>query len=108
MRVIEDWKQALDNNKYMAAILMDLSKAFDCLTHDLLLLKLETYGLSENALKLIKSYLSNRRQCVKLGNIKSEFPPVWEIAIHLAVACDVYDGVFLCYLFSHEVSWMRS
>ena len=70
LRVIEDWKQALDNNKYVAAILMDLSKAFDCLPHDLLLLKLETYGFSENALKLIKSYLSNRKQCVKLGNIK--------------------------------------
>ena len=35
-------------------------------------------------------------------------PPVWEIAVHLAVACDVYDGVFLCRSFSHEVSWVRS
>ena len=34
--------------------------------------------------------------------------PVWEIAVHLAVACDVYDGVFLCCPFSHEMSWMRS
>ena len=34
--------------------------------------------------------------------------PVWEIAVHLAVACDVYDVVFLCFPFSHEVSWMRS
>ena len=31
-----------------------------------------------------------------------------EIAVHLAVACDVYDGVFLCCPFSHEMSWMRS
>ena len=30
------------------------------------------------------------------------------VAVHLAVACDVYDGVFLCCPFSHEVSWMRS
>ena len=52
---------------------MDLSKASDCLPHDLLPLKLETYGLSENALKLIKSYLSNRKQCVKLGSTNTEF-----------------------------------
>ena len=38
----------------------------------------------------------------------SGWPPVWEIAVRLAVACDVYDGVFLCCPFSHEVSWMRS
>ena len=59
--------------KYVAAILMDLSKAFDCLPHDLLLLKLKYYGLSDNALKLMESYLTNRKQCVKLGSAKSNF-----------------------------------
>jgi hypothetical protein len=43
-----DWKHALDNNEYLAAIRMDLSKAFDCLLHDLLLLKLNAYGLSKS------------------------------------------------------------
>ena len=33
---------------------------------------------------------------------------MWETAIHRAVACDVFDGVFLCCLFSHEMSGMRS
>ena len=51
LRIIEDCEHALDDNKYVAAILMDISKAFDCLLHDLLLLKLKYYGLSENALK---------------------------------------------------------
>ena len=73
LRIIEDWKQALDDNKYIAAILMDLSKAFDCLPHELRLLKLKTYGLSDSAVKLIQSYLSNREQCVKLGSVKSDF-----------------------------------
>ena len=54
LRIIEDWKKALDDNKFIAAILMDLSKAFDCLPHNLLMLKLEAYGLSENSLKLFK------------------------------------------------------
>jgi hypothetical protein len=56
---------SLDDNKFIAAILMDLSKAFDCLPHNLLMLKLEAYGLSENSLKLLNSYLENRRQCLK-------------------------------------------
>ena len=58
-RIIEDLKQAFDDKKYVAALLMDLSKAFDCLPHDLLLLKLKYYGLSVNALKLMESYLTN-------------------------------------------------
>ena len=76
LRIIEDWKQALGDNRYVAAKLMDLSKAFDCLPHDLLLLKLKYYDLSENVLKLMKSYLTNRKQCVKLGSIKSDFEAI--------------------------------
>ena len=47
----EDWKQALDDYKYVVAILMDLSKAVDCLPHDLLLFKLKYCGLSKNAIE---------------------------------------------------------
>ena len=64
----------LDENKYVAAILMDLSKAFDYLPHDLLFLQLKAYGVSKNAIKLLKSYLINRKQCVKLGTFISDFP----------------------------------
>ena len=52
LKVIEDWKKALDQNKYVAAILMDLSKAFGCLPHDLLILKLKTYGASPSVLNV--------------------------------------------------------
>jgi hypothetical protein len=59
----------LDQHK--TAILMDLSKAFYSLPHNLLLQKLKYYGTSKSALNLIQNYLSNRKQCVKLGTALS-------------------------------------
>ena len=67
LRLLEDWRKALDNNECVAAILMDLSKAFDCLPHELLVAKLRAYGLSEEAVKLLDSYLSDRSQQITLG-----------------------------------------
>ena len=46
---------------------MNLSKAFDCLNHELLIAKLEAYGFSRAALKLVYDYLSNRKQTVKIN-----------------------------------------
>ena len=45
LRLLEDWKRGLDNHRYVGAILMDLSKAFDCLPHGLIIEKLAAYGL---------------------------------------------------------------
>ena len=50
---------------------MNLSKAFDRLNHDILIYKLKVYGLSETALKLMQSYLTNRKQYVELNNTQS-------------------------------------
>ena len=58
--MIEKWKSAVDKGKSFGALLTDLSKAFDCLSHDLLLAKLHAYGFSLSALKLIHSYLKNK------------------------------------------------
>ena len=65
LRLIEDWKEALDKIMYVAAILMDLSKAFDCRPHNILLSNLAAYRLSGDSIKLLENHLSNRRQQVK-------------------------------------------
>ena len=67
------WKKALYDNKFIAAILMDLSKAFNCLPRNLLLFKLEAYGLSQNSLKLLQRYLENRKQRIKIGSYYSDW-----------------------------------
>ena len=71
--IIEMWRRCLDENKVVGAILMDLSKAFDSLPHDLLIAKLHAYGFSHDALTLLLSYLSGRTQCVKNNNTFSLF-----------------------------------
>ena len=55
---------------------MDLSKAFDCISLDLIIAKLAAYGLDDTALKLIFSYLNNRQQCVGVNNTYSNFEDI--------------------------------
>ena len=71
--MLEAWKKALDDKEYAGAILTDLSKAFDCLNHDLLLAKLDAYGFSNEALKFISSYLKDRKQRTKVGSAFSKW-----------------------------------
>ena len=67
LRLIEQWKSALDNKNFVGAVLMDLSKAFDYIPHDLLIVKLHAYGFSENSLTFFYSYLKRRKQNVKIN-----------------------------------------
>jgi hypothetical protein len=60
--------QALDNKEWVGGLLCDLSKAFDHVNHDILLEKLKFYGVTGTANNLIKSYLTNRYQRVKIKN----------------------------------------
>ena len=53
--------------------LMDLSKAFDCIPHDLIIAKLAAYGIERKTLRLIYSYLKGRKQCVKINNTYSDY-----------------------------------
>ena len=61
LALLEKWKRSIDRSKVFGALLTDLSKAFNCLNHDLLIAKLHAYGFSLPALRLIYNYLSNRK-----------------------------------------------
>ena len=84
--MIEMWKKALDNKKVAGAILTDLSKAFDCLSHDLLIAKLEAYGFEKSALEFIYNYLKDRKQRTKINGSYSS----WE-----ELKCGVPQGSIL-------------
>ena len=73
LKMLEKWKRSVDQGKVFGALLTDLSKAFDCLDHELLIAKLNAYGFSLPALRLINDYLSNRRQRTRIGNSFSDW-----------------------------------
>lgn len=70
--LIETARKHIDDGHFVALASMDLSKAFDSLSHNLILQKLDDMGLNETATRWIESYLTNRKQTVKFGKIESE------------------------------------
>ena len=74
--MLELWRKALDKKQYAAAVLTDLSKAFDCLNHELLIAKLEAYAFDENSLTYIHSYLTERKQRTKINTSYSSWKEI--------------------------------
>ena len=71
--MLERWKLSIGKKDFAGGVLMDLSKAFDTINHQLLLAKLHAYGFSQQALAIICSYLSNRKQRIKINNVFSSW-----------------------------------
>ena len=67
---------AIDENEYSIGIFIDLSKAFDTINHDILLRKLDFYGIRGIPNLLIKSYLNNRKQYVIYNNCAAALKPI--------------------------------
>ena len=76
IKLTDDWRSALDEKKEMGVIAIDLSKAFDCIRHNLLLAKVKAYGVQELALQLLRSYLHGRKQRVICNNKCSSWSTV--------------------------------
>ena len=69
LSLLEKWKSAIDNQKRFGALLNYLSKAFDCLSLDLLIAKLNAYGFSIDSLR----YLTNRKQRNRINSAYSSW-----------------------------------
>ena len=68
LKLLQSWQQVLDNGGFIGTILMDLSKAYDCIPHNLLIAKLECYGVDKASLRLLVDYVTRRKQLTKIGS----------------------------------------
>ena len=73
LNLLKNWQKTLDKSGVIGTVLMDLSKAYNCLPHDLLIAKWSAYGFEDSAASLISDYLSKRYQRVKIGSVFSSY-----------------------------------
>ena len=97
--MIEKWKRAVNNGKAFALLLTDLSKTSDCLSHELLLAKLHAYGFSFAALRLIHSYLTNRKQRTKVNSSYSSWEEILFGVPQGSILRPLLFNIFLCDMF---------
>ena len=75
--MIEKWQRSVDGGGQAGASLTDLSKAFDCIEHEVLIAKRYVYGFDKNSLYLINSYLKGQRQRAKINSSYSAFGEIF-------------------------------
>ena len=107
LALIENCKRALDKGNEYGALLTDLSKAFDCLPHDLIIAKLQAYGFSLEALKLMNSYLTERKQRVKINDQFSSWLDIEFGVPQGSILGPLLFNIFLCdmFLFCDDVDF---
>ena len=106
--MIEKARKILNKGGTFGALLTDFSKAFDCMTHDLLIAKLHALNFDMNALNLIFDYLTGRKQRVKINSSFSSYLDIFQGVPQGSILGPLLFNIFLCdlFLFVEEVDIM--
>ena len=76
LECLNDWTEAVDGNKPIDILYLDLQKAFDSVPHAKLIYKLKKAGIGGNILKWLENFICCRKHCVRVNSAKSPFEPV--------------------------------
>ena len=101
--LVEKYREVLDKRSYARILLTDLSKAFDCIMHGLLIAKLHAYGFSLESLISIQSYLANRFQRVKINSSFSGYSNVELGVPQGSISGPLVLNIFICDLFFDDI-----
>ena len=99
LEMLEKCKLSVDKRETFGVLLTDLSKPFDCLSHELIIAKLNAYGFRLSALKLMQSYLSERKQRIKINQAYSSWEAILFGVSQVSILGSILLNIFLSDLF---------
>ena len=97
--LLDKWRYNVDQGRMFGALLTDISKAFDCLPHDIIIAKLNRYGFDMEALNFIYDYLRNRKQRTKIDNAYSSWQNILYGVPQRSILGPLLFNIDLCDLF---------
>ena len=99
LAMTEKWKKAVDSENVFGALLTNLSKGLDCLPHDLIIAKLNSYGFNLIALNLIHNYLNKRKKRTKINHSYSSWEDILFGVPQGSILGPILFNIFLSGLF---------
>ena len=102
LAMFEKWKNVLNNGRSCGALLVDLSKACNCIVHDFMLAELSAFNFDYNSLKLINSFLSGRKVRTKIGSSYNSYLDLLEGVPQISILGPLLFNIYMYGLFLYN------